>query len=45
MGHCRRKICRVHLTDENQHKKLHRKDSVAFCGQVKAFPVGHMKCG
>ena len=51
MGHhCRRAKCKVKVTAENEDKKIHPhkpreiQGKVAFCGQVKAFPIARKMC-
>lgn len=39
-----KKCCKVRLTDENQTKKIHKRDIVAFCNQKKEYPVGKRVC-
>ncbi len=36
MGHTK---CKAKLTDENQEKIIFPTEKVAFCEQIKAFPV------
>lgn len=38
MGH---RKCKAKVTDENQDKRIFPTEKVAFCDQVKAFPIGH----
>lgn len=38
------KCCEVKITDNNQGKKVFPNQTVAFCNQVQAFPVGQRVC-
>jgi len=33
--------CKAKLTDENQDKRIFPTEKVAFCDQIKAFPVAN----
>lgn len=39
-----KKCCKVHITDKNQDKRIFPTEKIAFCNQIKSFPVGNRVC-